>query len=69
MGVYICLGQQIHETDPKYAMPFAQFKTFSKIQEYTKDVQKCLIFMGESYHRIKRKAEQSACEKALKLLE
>ena len=47
------------------AIPFAQFKTFSKIQEYAKDVQKCLIFMGESYHRIKRKAEQDACEKAL----
>ena len=69
MGVYICLGQQIHETDPDNAIPFAQFKTFSKIQEYTRDVQKCLIFMGESYHRIKRKAEQDACEKALKLLE
>ena len=31
MGVYICLGQQIHETDPKDAIPFQQFKTFSKI--------------------------------------
>lgn len=68
MGVYICLGQQIHETDPKDAIPFQQFKTFSKIQEYAKDVQKCLVFMGESYHRIKRKAEQDACEKALKML-
>ena len=68
MGVYICLGQQIHETDPKNAIPFQQFKTFSKVQEYAKDVQKCLVFMGESYHRIKRKAEQDACMKALELM-
>ena len=66
MGVYM-FGQQIHETDPNNAIPFAQFKMFSKIQEY--DVQKCLIFMGESaFHRIKRKVNKMH-RKALKLLE
>lgn len=68
MGVYICLGQQIHETSPNNAIPFQQFKVFSKIQEYMKDFDKVLIFMASSYHKIKRKAEQSACEQALALL-
>jgi dsRNA-specific ribonuclease len=68
MGVYICLGQQIHETSPNNAIPFQQFKVFSKIQEYMKDFNKVLIFMASSYHKIKRKAEQMACEKALALL-
>lgn len=68
MGVYICLGQQIHETSPNNAIPFEQFKVFSKIQEYMKDFDKVLIFMASAYHKIKRKAEQMACEKALTLL-
>ena len=68
MGVYICLGQQIHETSPNNAIPFEQFKVFSKIQEYMKDFDKVLIFMASAYHKIKRKAEQMACEKALALL-
>jgi dsRNA-specific ribonuclease len=69
MGVYICLGQQIHETDPKNAIPFEQFKVFSKVQEYIRDFEKVLIFMSSAYHKIKRKAEQLACEKALSLLQ
>ena len=68
MGVFICLGQQIHETSPNNAIPFEQFKVFSKIQEYMKDFDKVLIFMASAYHKIKRKAEQMACEKALALL-
>tara|TARA_Y100000992_G_scaffold152453_1_gene101666 strand:+ start:10033 stop:11019 length:987 start_codon:yes stop_codon:yes gene_type:complete len=68
MGVYICLGQQIHETSPNNAIPFEQFKVFSKIQEYMKDFDKVLIFMASAYHKIKRKAEQMACEKALEML-
>lgn len=68
MGVYICLGQQIHETSPNKAIPFENFKSFDSIKNYMETNEKVLIFMTSAYHKIKRKAEQSACEQALTLL-
>jgi hypothetical protein len=41
------------------------FKNFKVIQEYFLENGKVLIFMGEGQHKIKRKAEQIACNEAL----
>jgi len=69
MGVYICLGQAIHNVSHKDAVDFSFFKNFKAVHEFILENSKVLIFMGEGQHKIKRKAEQIACNEALKFLE
>ena len=69
MGVYICLGQAIHNVSHKDAVDFSFFKNFKAVQDFILENSKVLIFMGEGQHKIKRKAEQIACNEALKFLE
>lgn len=65
MGVYLCLGQQIYEVNHEDALPYSQFGNFQKIQDYLKDNEKVFVFLGEGTHKIKKKAEQFACNEAL----
>ena len=65
MGVYLCIGQPIWKTTIKQALPFSQFGSFEAIQEHMKQHTSALIFLGEGKHKIKKKAEQLACEQAL----
>jgi dsRNA-specific ribonuclease len=69
MGVYICLGQAIHNVSHKDAVDFSFFKNFKAVQDFILENNKVLIFMGEGQHKIKRKAEQIACNEALNFLE
>jgi dsRNA-specific ribonuclease len=69
MGVYICLGQAIHNVSHKDAVDFSFFKNFKAVHDLLAQSGKVLIFMGEGQHKIKRKAEQIACNEALKFLE
>jgi len=69
MGVYLCLGQQIHTLSHKNSVDFAFFKNFKTIQDFLIENGKVFIFMGEGLHKIKRKAEQIACNEALKIIE
>ena len=69
MGVYLCLGQPIHSVRPEQAINFNLFKSFKDIQEYVVENDgKIFLFMGEGTHKIKRKAEQIACNEVLKCL-
>jgi dsRNA-specific ribonuclease len=66
MGVYLCLGQQIHQVVPEDAIKM----NFKKIQEFVSENDgKAFIFLGEGQHKIKRKAEQIACNEALQVME
>ena len=78
MGVYLCLGQSIHNLDFNHAMDIKHFEKgekddekdsgylFKKIQEYiTLHNGKIFLFLGEGQHKIKRKAEQIACNTIL----
>jgi hypothetical protein len=65
MGVYLCLGQQIHNLLSSDAVHISKFKTFHAIQEYITNYGRIFLFMGEGQHKIKRKAEQIACNEAL----
>ena len=65
MGVYLCLGQPIFNLSHKDSVDICFFKTFKSIQEYIVQNTKVLIFMGEGQHKIKRKAEQIACNEAI----
>ena len=71
MGVYLCLGQTIHNFLPSDAIHFGKngIHTFQDIQNYLSTHGKIFLFLGESTHKIKRKAEQEACNKVLDLLE
>jgi dsRNA-specific ribonuclease len=68
MGVYLCLGQQIHTVSHSDAVDISVFKTFKSIQDFVAENRKAFIFMGEGQHKIKRKAEQIACNEALTFL-
>ena len=68
MGVFICLGQEVYSLKSSDALHFAKFKTFDKVQEHFKEHGKVFIFMAKGIHKIKKKAEQMACEEALKLI-
>jgi dsRNA-specific ribonuclease len=68
MGVYLCLGQQIHTLKHSDAVDISFFKNFKSIQDFVTESGKAFIFMGEGQHKIKRKAEQIACNEALKFL-
>jgi dsRNA-specific ribonuclease len=69
MGVYLCLGQAIHETTLKNTIPSSNFTSFNEVHEYlSKRGGKIFMFMGEGKHAIKKKAEQIACERAIEIL-
>ncbi len=65
MGVYLCLGQDIYGLAHRHALPYSQFGTFQAIQTYMEKFGKVFVFLGESKHKIKKKAEQRACELAI----
>ena len=69
MGVYICLGQSVHDVKSEDAEPYEKYENFENIQKELVEKEKLLIFMSSGEHKIKRKAEQLACELALKKLE
>ena len=70
MGVYLCLGQPIHNLHTSQAISMKTLETFQKIQEYLAEHDgKIFLFLGEGTHKIKRKAEQEACFLTLQALE
>ena len=68
MGVYLCLGEAPHKLSHSQAQPFSHYGSFKKIHEQYKEGDFIFIFLGDSTHKIKKKAEQTACEKALKII-
>jgi len=65
MGVYLCLGQHIYNLHHSEAQHISQFSSFAAVHEYVAQCGKIFLFMGDGQHKIKRKAEQMACEKAI----
>jgi dsRNA-specific ribonuclease len=66
MGVYLCVGQHIYNLSPSDAVHIDSLKTFNAINEYIlSNGGKIFLFLGKGQHKIKRKAEQLACNQAL----
>lgn len=66
MGVFLCLGQQIHEMRVEDAMPISAIgKDIMDLVNYTQQHPKVFICFGIGQHKLKKKAEQSACHTAL----
>jgi dsRNA-specific ribonuclease len=68
MGVYLCLGQPIYSVEPSEAISLKRFKNYNEIHQYMSQNGKIFVFMGEGIHKIKKKAEQIACDSAIGLL-
>ena len=68
MGVYICLGQEIHEVKAINAQKYNEFGSLAKIHEKFDEENKLFIFFSKGTHKIKKKAEQIACDEALKMI-
>ena len=68
MGVYLCLGQPIHGVSPHKSIPLSKFQSYGDIHQYMSIHGKVFIFLGEGKHKIKKKAEQMACDEAIRQL-
>ena len=68
MGVYLCLGQPIYHLTHADSVDISFFKNYKCIHNYVTENSKVLIYMGEGQHKIKRKAEQVACNEAIQSL-
>ena len=65
MGVYLCLGQPVFGLKHVHSTPIDTFRSFSEIHQQMSSVGKVFLFLGEGQHKIKKKAEQMACESAI----
>ena len=65
MGVYICIGESIISLTHKDFVPFSHYGSFAKMQIALESEEKLFVLLGEAKHKIKKKAEQCACEKAI----
>ena len=63
MGVYLCLGQPFHSVSHVQAFQCSHFANVQQIHEYVQRNGKILVLLGEGKHKIKKKAEQIACER------
>ena len=68
MGVYLCLGQPVFGLTHYNSISCSNFKSFQEIHNYMSTTGKIFLFLGEGIHKIKKKAEQVACETSLRLL-
>jgi dsRNA-specific ribonuclease len=70
MGVYLCLGQPVYNLQHNNAIHINTLNHFKAVQEYlTQNGGKIFLFLGQGKHKIKRKAEQIACNEALQFLQ
>lgn len=65
MGAYLCLGQTIFHMQPEQAVSFDQYQTFAQVHQTMFHLHRVFILLGQGEHKIKKKAEQLACEQAL----
>ena len=68
MGVYLCIGKEIHQCKPYEAVPYSHYGSFATIQQDFTSKGYAFVFLGSGTHKIKKKAEQIACEEALEKL-
>jgi len=69
MGVYICFGQNIHNAKICDAITFDSLGSFKSIHDCLEKQDKLLVFLTKAEHKIKKKAEQLACDQAIQLFD
>ena len=66
MGVYLCLGYEVHEIKQQNILAEEVKKiNLETLNERFEAGEKIFIVLGRSQHKIKKKAEQVACMEAL----
>jgi dsRNA-specific ribonuclease len=65
MGVFLCLGQPTYNLNKSNAIDINKFKSYNDIHQYMSEHRKIFVFLGGGIHKIKKKAEQIACENAI----
>ena len=67
MGLYLCIGYNIHNDDVDHnnALDISVFETIQDIHDYVEENSNILMFISEGQNKIKRKAEQIACQIAI----
>jgi dsRNA-specific ribonuclease len=68
MGVFLCLGQPVHNLKYENSVSITEFHCYNDIHQYMSKNGKIFLFLGEGKHKIKKKAEQIACDEAIKFL-
>ena len=68
MGVYLCLGQLPIGLRHHESLSHKKFTSFIEIHDYMSKNGRIFMFLGEGRHNIKKKAEQIACETAIRNL-
>ena len=69
MGVYLCLGQPIYSAKKEDAIRASTLSRFDDIHQYMSVNRRILVLLGEGTPKLKKKAEQIACEEALRVLQ
>jgi len=68
MGVYLCMGQPVFGLAHQHSLPYDTVSGFDGIHQYMSVHGKIFIFLGSGKHKIKKKAEQIACEESIRKL-
>ena len=68
MGVYLCIGDSIHNMNISDAVPIEKYGSFANIQKHLLVHEKVFVLLATGTHKIKKKAEQVACEKIIAYL-
>ena len=68
MGVFLCIGKPMHQVVLSDAKQFSIYGSFAKIHEVLLTQDSVFIILGSGTHKIKKKAEQIACEMAINYL-
>ena len=63
------MGQSEHNVTAADAIEFGAYGDFAAIQEDLSRKGKVFVFMAESVHKIKKKAEQLASQIAIKMID
>jgi dsRNA-specific ribonuclease len=65
MGVYLAINIPVQEVVPENATPIEDKISFKTLQEELENDGQIFMLLGKSSHKIKKKAEQTACQIAL----
>ena len=68
VGLYLRLGKDLHMFSPNDAIPFTKYNSFEKIKEEFEKNKFVFVCLAVAEHKIKKKAEQLACQEAIKLI-
>jgi len=65
MGVFLLISIPLHIAKKTAPDPYTKYKTFDNIHKHLETNDGVFILLGESKHKIKKKAEQMACKLAI----